>query len=81
MKTLFELDWFFIGSEEEIEENAEQTIKNCSATYLTSSHNSNPTLLIAYDGSKDELAQCLIDIEYFDQSDANEFKNKMREIK
>lgn len=80
MATLFELDWAVEGSNEEVVKDAENTIKNCKALFLTRNYNSNPTLLIRYKGDKNQLANRLVEINYFDEDEAEEFKADMRQL-
>ena len=80
MATLFELDWAVEGSNEEVVKDAENTIKNCKALFLTRNYNSNPTLLIRYKGDKHQLANRLVEINYFDEDEAEEFKADMRQL-
>lgn len=80
MKTIYKIDWFFIGTEEELENDVENVVQNCTAICIPSFNNSNQTVLIVYEGSRNELAQRLIDIDYYDEDEANEFKQYMREV-
>lgn len=80
MATLFELDWAVEGSNEEVVKDAENIIKNCKALFLTRNYNSHPTLLIRYDGNKNELANRLVEIDYFDSEDGESFKDEMRPL-
>ena len=80
MAVLFELDWAAEGTEEEVVEDAEAVIGNCKALFLTHDYNSNPTLLIRYDGDKHEFANRLVEINYFDLEDAQAFKDEMRPL-
>ena len=80
MATLFELDWAVEGTDEEVVKDAENTIKNCKALFLTRNYNSNPTLLIRYKGDKHQLANRLVEINYFDSEDGESFKDEMRQL-
>lgn len=80
MAVLFELDWAVEGTEEEVVRDAEAVIGNCKALFLTRNYNSNPTILIRYDGDKHELAQRLVEIDYFDYEDGEAFKDEMRPL-
>lgn len=80
METLFELDWAVEGTDAEVVKDAEAVIGHCKASFITRNYNSNPTLLIRYNGSKNQLANRLVEINYFDDDDAKEFKAEMQQI-
>lgn len=80
MATLFELDWAVEGTDDEIVKDVEAVIGHCKALFLTRNYNSNPTLLIRYKGDKHQLANRLVEINYFDEDEAEEFKDEMRQL-
>ena len=80
MATLFELDWAAEGNNDEIVKDVEAVIGHCKALFLTRNYNSNPTLLIRYKGDKHQLANRLVEINYFDEDEAEEFKSEMRQL-
>ena len=80
MATLFELDWAAEGNDDEIVKDVENVIGHCKALFLTRNYNSNPTLLLRYKGDKPQLANRLVEINYFDEDDAKEFKAEMRQL-
>ena len=80
MQTKFELDWHQINNDISVEDEIQQTIGNCSAEVLTHEHNSNATVLVTFNGTKDQLAKRLVEIDYYDKEDADYFKAEMKEI-
>ena len=75
IKTKAYLDWYYLGDHEEAEDDAEQTIGNCVAQY------DGTDMLIIYNGTRDELAKRLVEIDFYDDKEANEFKERFKEIK
>lgn len=80
METLFELDWAVEGTDAEVVKDAENVIGNCKAAFLTRNYNSWPTLLIRYNGDKNQLANRLVEINHFDENEAKECKAEMQQI-
>ena len=65
----------------ETENNLADLIGNCKIKTIKSTVSSSPTdIIIIYDGSKDELAKRLIELDLYDEYELKEAYSRMEEI-